>query len=78
MTSLTLPDLGPPRTATGPMPRQQELPLGEQLIQAGLITEDQLNTALGRQKDNKSRLGELLVELGFVDATQILPFLARD
>ncbi|MCM2373599.1 GspE/PulE family protein [Aporhodopirellula aestuarii] len=53
------------------------LPLGEQLVQAGLITQDQLKTALGRQKENRARLGELLVELGFIDLVQLLPFLER-
>ncbi len=52
-------------------------PLGEQLIAAGVLTEDQLNSALGRQQSTNARLGEVLVEMGFVDETTILPFLER-
>ena len=52
-------------------------PLGEQLISAGVLTEDQLNSALGRQQSTNARLGEVLVEMGFVDETTILPFLEK-
>lgn len=77
MTSATLPDLVSPPAARSPDRPPQAMPLGTQLVQAGVITDEQLTTALGRQKENKARLGELLVELGFVDAGQILPFLEK-
>ena len=38
--------------------------LGEQLVQAGLLTHEQLEGALGEQKAKNLRLGELLVEMG--------------
>ncbi len=40
--------------------------LGDQLIDAGLITEDQLKIALLEQKSQDKPLGEILVSLGFV------------
>ena len=52
-------------------------PLGEQLISAGLITEDQLQSALGRQQSTNARLGEVLVEMGFVEEAALLPFLEK-
>ena len=52
-------------------------PLGEQLIAAGLLTEEQLKSALGRQQSTNARLGEVLVEMGYVDEAVILPFLEK-
>jgi type II secretory ATPase GspE/PulE/Tfp pilus assembly ATPase PilB-like protein len=43
-----------------------KLRLGDQLIDAGLITEDQLKIALLEQKQSKAQLGKILVTLGFV------------
>lgn len=57
--------------------RNSAPPLGEQLIAAGLLTEEQLKSALGRQQSTNARLGEVLVEMGFVDETVILPFLEK-
>lgn len=50
--------------------------LGEQLILAGLITEDELDAALSEQSAKQTRLGEALLELGFVQEEQLLPYLA--
>ena len=52
-------------------------PLGEQLISACLITAEQLQSALGRQQTNNARLGEVLVEMGFVEEAALLPFLEK-
>ncbi len=41
-------------------------PLGERLIEAGLISEDQLNVALKEQSRNDEPLGRILVKLGLV------------
>ena len=49
--------------------------LGEMLVKAGLLTQDQLQEALEGQKKNGGRLGFNLVKLGFVredDITQLL------
>ncbi len=51
--------------------------LGEQLVNAGLISAEELSVALGKQKDKNARLGEVLVELGFIEDTELMPFLER-
>lgn len=40
--------------------------LGDVLIEAGLITIEQLNEALEKQKETKSRLGEVLISTGII------------
>lgn len=52
-------------------------PLGQRLVQAGLITDDELSTALNEQSSKNLRLGESLVELGFVTESELLPFLQQ-
>lgn len=51
--------------------------LGEQLLQAGLITADELEAALEKQTKSKLRLGEILVEMGFVSEDELLPHMQR-
>lgn len=46
--------------------------LGEALIKKGLITKEQLTEALKRQKEKGYRLGQALVELGYVKEEEIL------
>ena len=45
--------------------------LGEILTKAGLITEEQLHTALLLQTGKNKRLGKVIVELGYVNGEQI-------
>lgn len=45
--------------------------LGDMLVEAGVITNDQLMEALGKQKESGKRLGELLVDLRFTDEMEI-------
>ena len=47
-------------------PAEQNLPLGERLINAGLITEDQLQVALTEQSRRDEPLGRILVSLGLI------------
>jgi hypothetical protein len=49
------------------------LPLGELLVERGLLSNVQLNIALAQQKQSGRRLGEVLIELGYVSE----PALAR-
>lgn len=49
--------------------------LGERLLSAGVITQAELEAALGQQA-NGQRLGETLVRLGFIEESDLLPFLA--
>jgi len=45
---------------------EPSIPLGERLIQAGLITEDQLQVALTEQARHDEPLGRILVRLGLI------------
>ena len=45
--------------------------LGDILLEAGVITEDQLNQGLARQQQSREPLGEVLIHLGFVSQEQI-------
>ena len=51
--------------------------LGELLIEAGIIDELQLRSALGHQKKWGGRLGKVLVDLGFVEESELLKFLSE-
>lgn len=51
--------------------------LGELLVEAQIITQDQLVAALERQKSDSRRLGTLLVEGGFVTETQVTQILSQ-
>jgi type IV pilus assembly protein PilB len=50
---------------------QGQKPLGQMLVEKGLITEEQLNQALEAQKQTTSRIGEVLIDLGFVDERSV-------
>jgi len=51
--------------------------LGDILLNEGLITADQLKTALAEQKQSGSRLGYLFVKLGMLEEVEITKALAR-
>jgi type IV pilus assembly protein PilB len=50
--------------------------LGDLLVKKGLITEVQLKVALEEQKIKNKRLGEILVDLGYIDEKKIIEVLA--
>lgn len=52
--------------------------LGERLIEAGLITPDQLELGLKEQKRTGERIGEILISLGFVTQELISSVLASE
>jgi len=52
------------------------LPIGQTLIAAGLIGEDQLRIALHEQRSRALPLGRVLVELGFVSEAALREALA--
>lgn len=67
----------PPDSAAGSaVPR---LPIGEMLVQRGLISESQLRQALEHQsqKGHKKLLGEVLIDLKFVNEQQVLEVIAE-
>lgn len=51
--------------------------IGERLVSMGIITEDQLNVALQEKKVSGKLLGEIMVDLGFIDAETLSTFLAE-
>jgi len=59
-------------------PKKRFKPLGEKLVDAGLITPEKLQVALEEQKRTKKLLGEILVGLKFVTADEISEVIARE
>ena len=55
-----------------------QAPLGQLLLQGGKITQEQLDQALEQQKhsDERKLIGEVLVELGFIDDAIVLEAIA--
>ncbi|MCA9209011.1 MAG: Flp pilus assembly complex ATPase component TadA, partial [Planctomycetales bacterium] len=52
-------------------------PLGEQLVDAHIISQAELESALAMQSQRGLRIGELLMELGIVDEETLLPFIEQ-
>ena len=50
---------------------RKKIRLGDLLVQKGIITEEQLQTALAEQKARGLMLGETLVQLGFAKQDDI-------
>ena len=57
--------------------RQRKLRLGDLLIQAGLLTDAQLQLALQDQKRSGAKLGRAVVDLGFVAESRLLSALSE-
>jgi len=51
--------------------------IAQLLLDKNLITQDQLQTALDQQKKTDKRLGQILVELGYIEEVKMLGFLAE-
>ncbi len=52
------------------------MPLGETLVKNGVITREQLETALAEQKKNpKEKLGEILMRLGYLPLEELEAYL---
>ncbi|MCK9417748.1 MAG: Flp pilus assembly complex ATPase component TadA [Nitrospirae bacterium] len=51
--------------------------IGELLVAGGLIKEEQLERALDEQKKRGGKVGEILVDLGFINEHNLATFLAR-
>jgi type IV pilus assembly protein PilB len=67
-----------PKTDASPRPAGKRKLLGERLIESGLITPDQLDLALREQNRTKERIGEILINLGFVTQELISSVLASE
>lgn len=51
--------------------------IGERLVEAGLVTAEQLENALLIQQNKNKRLGKLLIELGYVNELQVAEALSK-
>lgn len=58
-----------------PEPRRNKL-IGETLVSAGLITQQDLNEALKRQVGTRERIVNILISMGALDSREFLEFLA--
>ena len=56
---------------------EQELKIGETLVNSGRITKEQLETALTHQQSGSGRLGEVLKQLGYAEEEDIYWALGR-
>jgi type IV pilus assembly protein PilB len=45
--------------------------IGELCVNVGLITEKQVREALEKQKKSKKKIGEILVELGYIRSQEL-------
>lgn len=52
-------------------------PLGDRLVRAGLLSPDELDAALLEQSSRQTRLGETLMELGFVEEDELVPLMGQ-
>jgi type IV pilus assembly protein PilB len=52
-------------------------PLGQMLVNDGVLTREQLHEALGRQRKSKNRLGQILIEMKLLDEEVLLKYLGR-
>ena len=55
----------------------KKIRLGDLLVQNNLLTEEQLQVALNKQKETRRKLGFTLVELGFIEQYKLMEFLSR-
>src|SRR3990172_10717894 len=69
----------PPRAAAAaPAPAPKRKLLGERLVEEGLVSRDQLELALREQKRTGERIGDILIDLGFVTQELISSALASE
>ncbi len=55
--------------------KTSNLKLGELLLYSGKVTKEQLNNALGKQKKDGRKIGEILVEEGCITSNDIIEVL---
>lgn len=53
------------------------MPLGENLVRAGIVSNGDLETALQQHSNKNAQLGETLLEMGFVEEDTLLLFLGQ-
>mgnify|MGYP003817174549 CR=1 FL=1 len=55
----------------------KNIPLGQILVEAGLLTPDKLDEALRLQKEKHVKLGDMLIELGYITEDQLIGALEK-
>ncbi|MBF0338134.1 MAG: Flp pilus assembly complex ATPase component TadA [Nitrospirae bacterium] len=58
--------------------KKPKKPLGEVLLEAGVINQIELSTALAEQKKTKHKLGKVLTDLGYTSEMEIVQCLAQN
>src|SRR5215469_12749179 len=58
-----------------PHTRWAWLPLGQMLVNDEVLTPDQLNEALDRQRKTRERLGQILIDMKLIDEDMLLKYL---
>jgi len=58
-----------------PQDRWAWLPLGQMLVNEKVLTADQLNRALDRQRKTRERLGQILIDMKLIDEDILLKYL---
>ena len=56
---------------------KQKIRIGELLVSSGALTQERLNLAVERQKQTGQRLGQVIIELGFLTTEQFLSYLSQ-
>src|SRR5579859_7054031 len=59
------------------MSAMHRMPLGEQLVAAGLVSEIQMDLARKEQQRHGGRIAQIVVQLGFVSPEVLADFLGR-
>ena len=57
-------------------PRNKKQRIGDRLVEAGVITIEQLNVAITEKKTSSKMIGQILVDLGFITEAILTQFLA--
>ncbi len=55
----------------------KNIPLGQILVEAGLLTPEKLDNALVLQKEKHMKLGDMLIELGYITEPQLIDALQK-
>jgi type IV pilus assembly protein PilB len=53
------------------------VPLGQMLINDGILSQEQLAEALARQRKSRDRIGQILIEMNIIDEEVLLKYLGR-
>ena len=54
---------------------RKKIRIGDLLVEAGAITEEELQEALAYQKENGGRIGNVIMELGFISQELLIKVL---